>query len=214
MREDFYSKVFYWLFIGLLITFASGIVVLNTPALINVLFNSISYIVIFILQIILCIYLTAKIHTMTAATAKAIYIGYSFLTGVTFSTIFLLFELSSIIFVFLVTALLFGIFAFIGKITKIDLNKFGTYLLIGLFGVIILEIFNIFIMNNTLDMVACILSIIIFLGYTAFDMQKIKRLQEENIVSDNYAIIGAFELYLDFINLFIDLLRLFGNSKD
>ena len=125
-----------------------------------------------------------------------------------------MFELESILVVFLVTSLLFGIFALIGKTTKIDLSKIGTFLLIGLLGIIILEIINIFVMSSSLDMFACIVSIIIFLGFIAWDMQKVKRLNESGENSDNMAIICAFELYLDFINVFIDLLRLFGKSKD
>lgn len=214
MEKSFYSKVFLWLFIGLLVTFGSGAIVMNSYTLMSMIFSNSMYIVIFLLQLGLCIFLTARIHKMSPTTAKITYLGYSFLTGVTFSALFLLFSLSSIIFVFLVTAILFGLFALIGKFTNIDLTKFGVYLFIGLIGIIILEIINIFLMNNTLDMVTCIISIVIFLGYTAWDMQRIKSLAESNNSSENMAIFGAFELYLDFINLFIDLLRLLGKSRD
>lgn len=214
MEKSFYSKVFLWLFIGLLVTFGSGAIVMNSYTLMSMIFSNSMYIVIFLLQLGLCIFLTARIHKMSPTTAKITYLGYSFLTGVTFSALFLLFSLSSIIFVFLVTAILFGLFALIGKFTNIDLTKFGVYLFIGLIGIIILEIINIFLMNNTLDMVTCIISIVIFLGYTAWDMQRIKSLAESNNGSENMAIFGAFELYLDFINLFIDLLRLLGKSRD
>ena len=114
----------------------------------------------------------------------------------------------------MITAILFGIFALFGKVTNIDLSKFSTFLFIGLIGVILLQIVNIFLMNNTLDMIACVISLIIFLGYIAWDMQKIRYLSETGNNSDNMAIIGAFELYLDFINVFIDLLRLFGREQD
>ena len=138
---------------------------------------------------------------------------YTFLTGLTFSFIFVAYEMSSIIFIFLVTAILFGIFAIIGKFTKMDLSRIGTYLFMGLLGILILYVVNIFIANETLDMVACIISIVIFLGYIAYDVQRILR-SDYQIEDRNLAIIGAFSLYLDFINIFIDLLNLFGNSKD
>lgn len=214
MNNNFYSKVFLWLFIGLLVTFGSGYLTMSSEAILKLLFNGIGYIVIIIAQLALCIFLTARIYKMQPTTAKICYIAYSLLTGLTFSALFLIFKLDSILIVFGVTALLFGIFALIGKTTNMDLTKFSTFLLIGLVGVIILEVINIFIMSNSLNMFSCILSIIIFLGYIAFDMQRVKRFNDAGEESDNYAIICAFQLYLDFINVFIDLLRLFGKNRD
>lgn len=214
MNNSFYSNVFLWLFVGLLITFGSGYALMYNPTMMKMIFGGMGYIIIFILQIGLCIYLTARINSMQPTTAKILYLFYTLLTGITFAALFLMFEMSSILFVFLVTSILFGIFAFIGKTTNIDLSKIGTFLFIGLIGVILLEIINIFLMNNTLDMVACIISIIIFLGFIAYDMQQIKYMSESGTDSDNMAIIGAFTLYLDFINVFIDLLRLFGKERD
>lgn len=214
MNNNFYSKVFLWLFIGLLVTFGSGYLTMNSEAILKLLFNGIGYIVIIIAQLALCIFLTARINKMQPTTAKICYIAYSLLTGLTFSALFLMFKLDSILIVFGVTALLFGIFALIGKTTNMDLTKFSTFLLIGLVGVILIEVINIFVMSNSLNMFACILSIIIFLGYIAFDMQRVKNFNDAGEDSDNYAIICAFQLYLDFINVFIDLLRLFGKNRD
>lgn len=214
MDNSFYSKVFKWLFIGLLITFCSGFITMNCTPLLKILFSGVGYIIVVIAQLVLCIFLSARINKMQSTTAKICYVAYSVLTGLTFSVLFLMFKLDSILVVFLITALLFGLFALIGKNTKIDLTKFSTFLLIGLLGVILMEIVNIFLMNNSLNLFACILSIIVFLGYIAFDMQKVVRINESGEDNDNYAIICAFELYLDFINVFIDLLRLFGKSKD
>lgn len=214
MENSFYSKVFKWLFIGLLTTFASGFLAMNSISLLKFLFSGIGYIIVIIAQLGLCVFLTARINKMQPSTAKICFVAYSILTGLTFSILFLMFKLDSIIMVFLVTALLFGLFAFIGKTTKMDLSKLGTFLLIGLIGVILLEVINIFLMNNSLNMIACILSIVIFLGYIAWDIQRVKRMNDSGENNDNYAIICAFELYLDFINVFIDLLRLFGKNKD
>lgn len=187
---------------------------MNNPAMMKMLFGGMGYIVIFIVQIALCIFLSVRIHKMQPTTAKLLYLFYTMLTGVSFAALFMLFKVSSILFVLLVTSILFGVFAIIGKTTKMDLSKFGTYLFIALIGVILLEIINIFLMNNTLNMAACIISLIIFLGFTAWDMQQIKYMSESGSDSDNMAILGAFSLYLDFINIFRDLLELFGDFKD
>ena len=118
-------------------------------------------------------------------------------------------------YVFLITAIIFGIFAFIGYVTKIDLTKIGTYLIMALIAIIICSIINIFINSNTFEFILSIISIIIFVGFTAYDVQKIQRMSNYNLIpEENLAIYGALELYLDFINLFIDLLRIFGKNNN
>ncbi len=211
MKNNYY-KVFAWLFVGLLVTFACGYLTASNVKLLTAIFSGSGYWVIFILEIVIAIVLGARINNMDPTIAKVLYILYAGLTGLTFSSIFIIYKITSIIFIFLLAALVFGIFALIGKHTNIDLGKFSTYLLMALLAVIVLEVVNIFIMNNTLDMALCIISLIIFFGYTAFDMQRISRMSE--FESDNMAIYGAFQLYLDFINIFIKLLRLFGKEKD
>ena len=201
------------MFLGLLITFVSAYVVsINTNMLINI-YSGGFYWIFVIVELILAGVLSIRIGKMKGITATCLYLFYTFLTGLTLSLIFVAYEMASIIVVFLVTALLFGIFALIGKFTKIDLSKFGIYLFMGLVGILILYLINIFIANDTIDMIGCILGIIIFLGYVAYDIQRILR-SEGTLENRNLAIIGAFSLYLDFINIFIDLLNLFGNSKD
>ncbi len=123
MKNIFFAKVFMWLFIGLLITFVTGYVALTSEAIIRFLFEGIGYIIVFVAQIALCIFLTARLYKMSTSTAKICYIGYSVLTGVTFASLFMLFKLESIIFVLLATVILLGVFAVIGYFTKIDLTK-------------------------------------------------------------------------------------------
>ena len=213
MKKKILPQVFGWMFLGLLITFISAYVVsINTNMLINI-YSGGFYWVFVIAELILAGVLSIRIGKMKGITATCLYLFYTFLTGLTLSLIFVAYEMSSIIIVFLVTALLFGIFALIGKFTKIDLSKFGTYLFMGLIGILILYLINIFIANDTINIIGCILGIIIFLGYVAFDIQRILK-SEGTLENRNLAIIGAFSLYLDFINIFIDLLNLFGNSKD
>lgn len=152
---------------------------------------------------------------MKPATAFVSFIIYSAVSGLTFSTIFVTYELSSIMFVFLLAAFIFAIFAFLGAVTKIDLSKLGTYLFIGLIAIIICGIVNIFMNNTMFDLIVSCIAIAVFVGYTAYDVQQILRMQEFNMIpEDNLAIYGALELYLDFINLFLRLLQLFGRSSD
>ena len=213
LRKKILPQVFGWMFLGLLITFVSAYVVsINTNMLINI-YSGGFYWIFVIVELILAGVLSIRIGKMKGITATCLYLFYTFLTGLTLSLIFVAYEMASIIVVFLVTALLFGIFALIGKFTKIDLSKFGIYLFMGLVGILILYLINIFIANDTIDMIGCILGIIIFLGYVAYDIQRILR-SEGTLENRNLAIIGAFSLYLDFINIFIDLLNLFGSSKD
>ncbi len=208
-----YSKVFLWMFLGLLVTFVTGIYVSTNENILIFLFQNNGFIFAIIAEFITVIFLTARIRKMSPTTARISFLLYSFLTGLTFSSIFLVYELSSIMLIFLVASLLFGVFALIGNYTSLDLTKLGTFLLMMLFGVIICVLINIFLDNSTFDIIISSISVIVFLGYTAYDMQKVKLLEDE-MDEDNLAIYGALQLYLDFINILLDLLRLFGKSRD
>lgn len=209
-----YTKVFYWMFLGLLLTFLTGFTVANNTSMLLFIFQGNNWIIFSIVEIVLVIFLSSRLHKMSPITAKICFIIYSIVTGITFSSIFVVYELESIIFVFGITAVLFGIFALIGHFTKMDLSKIGTYLFMGLIGIIICSILNIFIGSEGFNITICIISIILFLGYTAYDVRKIKMLADYYPNEDNLAICGALELYLDFINIFIDLIRLIGKNKD
>lgn len=214
MENRIYNKVFGWMFVGLLITFITGYVVSMNENMLYNIFSSGIQVFIYIAEIILVIVLTRRINKMEEITAKILFCLYSFVSGLTFSVLFAYFQLESIIYVFGLTALLFGLFAFLGATTKVDLSKFSTLLFMGLIGVIIATIVNYFLNSNGFGQIISWICIIVFIGITAYDMQKIKRLQEYIPNENKIAIIGALELYLDFINIFIQLLRLFGKSKD
>lgn len=205
-----FGKVFMWMFIGLLITFLTGYVVSSNDNMLYNIFSGGTYFILIIIELALVIYLSARIHKMQVTTARIVFILYSFVSGLTFGSIFIVFKMSSIMLIFLITAILFGIFALIGRFTKLDLTKVGTILLMMLLGIVICTFVNVFLKNDTLDLFVSYISIIVFLGFTAYDMQKIKMLSYEFNDEDKIAIIGALELYLDFINIFIDLLRIFG----
>ena len=207
------SKVFTWMFIGLLITFMTGYYIsLNEIALAKIL-SGYTYLFIAIIEFALVIYLSARITKMNPTTARICFLLYSFITGITFGSIFIVYEITSIIYTFLITAVTFGLCALVGKTTKLDLTKIGSYLIIGLFGVIICSIVNIFLKSSGFEMLLSVITVIIFLGLAAYDVQKIQRL-EGIIPEENLPIYGALELYLDLINIFIELFKLFGKARD
>lgn len=211
MKNNILSKVFRWFGLGLLVTFLVAYYTSTNFWLLSFIFNGSLYYVILILEVVVAIWLNSRIRKMDSTLTKVLYFGYSILTGLTFSSIFIVYEISSIVFVFLATSLVFLVFSILGKNSKLDLTKFGIYLMVLLFSVVILMIINMFIMNNTLDMVLCIVSVIIFIGYVYYDVNKVVNYFDD---TDNMAIVGAFQLYLDFINIFLDLLRLFGRERD
>lgn len=214
MGNKLFSKVFAWMFIGLLITFATGFYVAMHPNMLYNIFSTGLHFGLLILEIVLVVWLSARSHKMKFSTASIVYVIYSVVTGLTFSSFFVIYELGSIMFIFALTALLFGIFALLGYTTNTDLSKFSTIFLMGLIGIILATIINIFLNNSMLEIIISWVSIILFLGITAHDIQKIKALS--NVITDEnaIAIIGALDLYLDFINIFIDLIKLFGKTRD
>lgn len=215
MENKLMSKTFIWMFLGLLITFITGFAVAHNETMIINIFKNSTYIILCIVELVLVIALSAKARTMNKNTARIFFLLYSFVTGLTFSSIFIVYKLTSILYVFLIASVIFLVFGLIGYYTKLDLTKIGTYLMMALFAVIICLVINIFTNSETFDLIVTIISILVFIGFTAYDVQKIKRLAlEDNIPEDNLSIIGALNLYLDYINIFLDLLRLFGSSRD
>ena len=205
-------KTFLWMFLGLMVTFLTAYVVATNESMLYAVFGKF-YFVLAIIEIVLVLVLAVRITKMSPTVARILFILYSFITGLTFSSIFIVYEMSSIIFVFLITALLFGVLAFMGYVTNADLTKLGTYLMMGLVAILLSYVINIFAHNDTFEIIICSISTLVFLGFTAYDIKKIEALSN-TIDEDNLAIYGALQLYLDFINIFIDLLRLFGNSRD
>ena len=213
MKNNLYSKMFMWMFVGLMITFLTGYYVSTNPNMLYNIFATKLYWVIFIAELITVVVLSARIMKMSKNGAIFGFLLYSFITGLTFSSIFVLFKMSSIMFVFLITDVLFLVFALIGYFTKTDLTKLGSILFMGLLGIILASLLNLIFKSESFDLVLIILGIIIFIGYIAYDINKVKRL-EGMVDEDKLAIIGALDLYLDFLNLFIRLIQIFGKSND
>ncbi len=215
-KKDTLTSAFTWLFIGLLICFGiSWITTFNEDLAFTIFgaLNGYAYLVYLIAEIVIALILIIRINKLKPTTAKILYIAYTALTGLSLTGIFVVYTASSLTFVFLAAAIIFGVFALIGKTTNIDLSKWGIYVLIALIAIIILEIINIFLMNNSLNMILCIASILVFSFFIAFDIQK--ALDKSYMAEcENKGIYCAFQLFLDFINIFIDLLRLFGKRSD
>ena len=214
MENKLMSKSFLWMFVGLLVTFITGFVVShNETMLINIFSNSI-YIILAIIELVLVVVLSARVYKMNKNTARICFLLYSFITGLTFSSIFVVYNLTSIIYVFLIASLIFLIFGLIGYFTKLDLTKLGSFLLMALLAIIVCLVVNIFVKSSSFDLGITIISILVFIGFTAYDVYKIKNTSYDNLPEDNLSIIFALNLYLDFINIFLNLLNLLGNSKD
>ena len=172
---------------------------------------------IFIAQIVLVIWLSARLPKMSMTSATLLFILYSALMGVTMSTIFMIYTMSSIASVFFITAGTFLVMSLIGFFTRIDLTRVGSLLFMALVGLIIASVVNIFLHSDTLYWVVSYAGVVIFVGLTAYDTQKIKntfiQYGEVDEMGQKLALFGAFSLYLDFINLFLHLLRIMGDRR-
>lgn len=172
---------------------------------------------IFIAQIVLVIWLSARLPKMSMTSATLLFILYSALMGVTMSTIFMIYTMSSIASVFFITAGTFLVMSLIGFFTRIDLTRVGSLLFMALVGLIIASVVNIFLHSETLYWVVSYAGVVIFVGLTAYDTQKIKntfiQYGEVDEMGQKLALFGAFSLYLDFINLFLHLLRIMGDRR-
>lgn len=216
MNKNIFYKIFLWMFIGLLVTFITGYVVSLNATMVKTIFSGITRYILIIAEIGIGIFLGVRVWKLKPATATCLFLFYTFLTGLTLSSIFIVYKLTTIMFVFAVAAGLFGAFALLGKLLKLDLTKISTFLLMMLIGVMILGIVNMFIGSDMLTMVISCISLIVFLGFVAYDINRMKEMVGySGDKEQNLAILGAFSLYIDFINIFIDLLNLLGgNSRD
>ena len=214
---SFLGKVYGWMFLGLLITTGTAFVVASSPFLIETLIlNRILFWGLVIGQLGLVFWLSAKVETMAPTTAALLFMIYSGAVGITTSVILLVYTASSLVTTFMVTAGMFGALALFGTFTKRSLAGVGQFVFMGLIGLILAMIVNIFLANDALSFVISVVGVIVFTGLTAWDAQRLKEmavaLPDGRVGS--YAVVGALSLYLDFINLFFFLLRLLGGRRD
>lgn len=212
-------SVYLWMTLALVITGLAAYVVASSPVLVQTIFSSrLNFWVLIFAELGLVMYLTARIHKMSAPTATLMFIIYSLLNGVVLSSIFFVYTTSSIANVFFITAGTFGVMSVYGMVTKSDLSKVGNICFMALIGLIIATVVNFFVQSTMLMMIVSYIGVLVFVGLTAYDTWKIKRDiaqygTEVNDMTQRLALMGALSLYLDFINLFLYLLRIFGNRK-
>ena len=208
-------KVYLWMTLALAITGMTAYGVATSPGILATIYSSSAIMWgIVIAQLALVLTVSAAINRLSLSVATLLFVLYSVMNGVMFSSIFLVYTASSISTVFFITAGTFGAMSLVGYTTKTDLSSIGKYLFMALIGLVIATIVNIFVGSSSLEMILSYLGVLIFVGLTAWDTQKIKQMLVEapdaGESSQKIALLGALSLYLDFINLFIYLLRIFG----
>lgn len=212
-------KVYLWMTLALVLTGFTAYGVASSPAILMAIYsNSILMWGLVIAEFALVIGVSAAINRISLTTATLMFALYSVINGALLSSIFVIYTASSIASVFFVTAGTFAVMAVYGYVTKRDLTKLGSLLFMALLGIIIASIVNMFIKSSGFDLVISYIGVLIFVGLTAYDSQKIKEMMlaapDASETSQKLAVLGALSLYLDFINLFIYLLRIFGNRRD
>ena len=214
-----FRNVYTWMTLALVITGAVAMYMAKSMTLPSMIMqNSLLFWGILIAELGVVWYLSARIHRISFTSATLLFILYSILNGATLSMIFLIYTMSSIATTFFVTAGTFGVMALFGYVTKKDLTRLGSLCFMGIIGIIIASLVNIFLQNSMMEMIISYIGVLLFVGLTAYDSQKIKRLLmqdgvEINETTQKIALLGAMTLYLDFINLFLYLLRILGDRK-
>ena len=215
--RTYVQNVYAWMVGGLLTTAVTAAAVVNSELMLAAIFGTPIRWVVLLAPLAMVWYLSARIDRMQASSAIGLFLAYSMVNGLCFGPIFLVYELGSIATVFAITAGMFGATAAYGYLTKRDLSGMGGFMTLGLFGIIIAMFVNWFLGSPALDFAISIIGVIVFTGLTAYDMQRIK---EEHVVmydgrsaATKGAIMGALRLYLDFINMFLFLLRLLGDRR-
>ena len=221
VAKTFHSGVFMWMFLALGITAATAYLVATTDTLLDLLRNEngmtiLGWVVLFA-PLGLVLLMSARFQKMSASTMVLLFVLYSLLMGASLSFVFSVYSDASIATTFVITSGMFGVMAVVGYTTKTDLTKFGSIMFMGLIGIIIASVVNMFLRSGTMDYIISFIGVLVFTGLTAYDVQKLKRIGagigQESEAARKLTIMGALTLYLDFINLFLFLLRFFGNRR-
>jgi len=219
--SDYVRSVYNWMGIGLALTGFVAYYVSTSESLLRLVFgNPLLLLVLIVAELGLVFSIAGMVNRMSASTATALFVIYSGLNGVTLSSIFLLYVQSSIVSTFFVCAATFIACSLYGWMTKKDLTSLGGFMMMGLIGIVIASLVNLFIKSSSVSMIISYIGVFVFVGLTAYDTQKIKHMamtQPANLdgaVVRKGAILGALSLYLDFINLFLMLLSIFGQRRD
>lgn len=214
------NSVYQWMMIGLLVSGLSAFMVLHSATLLHIIFGNPYMIwVLFLIELGLVFAISAGINKMDVSTARVLFILFSVIDGMTLASIFIVYTEASIVTTFFVAAMTFGVMSLYGYFTDTDLSSWGNILFAGLIGIIIAIVVNFFLKSPVFEWWISVIGVIIFVGLTAYDTQKIKAMGESMAGDDpqslhRVAIVGALALYLDFINLFIMMLEFFGNRRN
>jgi hypothetical protein len=212
----FLRSVYGWMFLGLGITALVATFVASSPSIVNALVaNRLLFFGLIAAELGLVFYLSARVATLAPSTAASLFIAYSALNGVTLSLVLLAYTGASVATAFFVSAGMFGALAVYGTVTQRSLAGWGSFLFMGLVGVVLASIVGMFWQNDTMQFVISVVGVIVFTGLTAYDSQRLKAmaLQLSDGQVGSYAVSGALSLYLNFINLFLSILRLMGNRR-
>ena len=216
-RKKFMSGVYTWMTIALALSGLTAFGVASSPVALRFIFgNELVFFGLIIAELALVMYFSFRVHKMSASAASLVFIIYSILNGITLASIFIVYTKTSIFSVFLISAGMFAAMSIYGRVTKQDLRSAGRYLTMALFGVIIASVVNFFLKSSGLDWLLSLVTVGIFVGLTAYDTQKAYAIAERSDGSEVFAkasVVMALELYLDFINIFLSLLRLFGKKN-
>lgn len=218
VRATLFRNVYLWMTMALALTALTAYAVAGSENLLGLIFGSrLVFFGLVIADLGLVLLLSARIERMSFLTATLMFILYSVINGATFSAVFLLYDLGSIGTTFLVTAGMFGVLSLYGALTGRDLSSWGNLLVMALAGIVIASLVNLFLRSDTLMWVVTYIGIVLFTALTAYDTQRIRRMIYSQAAVDEtmqkLALLGALSLYLDFINLFLYLLRLLGNRR-
>lgn len=219
VTTTFLAKVFNWMAVGLALTAGLAFAVANSPAAQQLIFgNKLVFYALIFAELGMVLYLSARIEKMTAITATALFLIYSALNGVTMAAILLMYTAASVATTFAVAGGMFAAMAVYGTVTKKDLTGMGSFMFMGLVGIILASLVNMFMHSPAVEWAISVIGVIVFTGLTAYDIQKISRygsnvMSEGDVAIRKGAIMGALSLYLDFINLFLSLLRLLGDRR-
>lgn len=216
---EFMYKVYGWMATALLLSAGTAYAVFSSPALFTKIFTTPSIpLALMIAQFCLVVAFTGLLNRINFATALVMFLTYSILTGVTLSSIFIVYQAMSIYIVFFIAAAMFSLMALYGYYTKSDLTTMGNILIMILLGMMISFFINMFWRNNAFDFILSVVGVVVFTLLTAYDAQKIKNIglsmYDDGYNGNKLALVGALTLYLDFVNLFLMLLRLMGKRRD
>lgn len=217
-QKDFFQKIYSWMFWGLVLSAIMAVLVSSSTIATAIVYNPIVFFLLIIIELAFVFILSGRIGKIQTSTAVSLFIIYAILNGATLSVIFLAYNLGTISLAFFVTAGMFGVISLYGMTTKSDLSNIGPILFMGLIGLIIALVINLFFQSSLADLILAWIGVAIFTGLMAYDTWKIKHgrfawvKQAGNI--EKASILGALQLYLDFVNLFLSILRILGRRNN